>query len=82
MKPIIGVVMMVASVVLGLYVGVYLMFVGGIAGLINIVADVAKGGDINGMAVALNIARVMFAGFVGVFSGLALFMSGMALLNE
>jgi hypothetical protein len=68
LKNIIGVILLIASVVLGIYVGFWLCFIGGIIGLIEVI----KSNNIDGMLVAINILKIMFAGFLGYGSALVL----------
>ena len=61
MRKIIGVLIIIMGAILALYVGGWLMFIGGIVALIEeIRADMLDSGR-----VAWSIARIMLAGFVG-----------------
>ena len=72
--------MIVAGIVIGLYIGIWLMFIGGIAGLIDIVASASNG--IDGMEVAKNVAKIVFSSFIGWGSALALIIPGYVLLQD
>jgi hypothetical protein len=61
MKEIIGCVLFIAGIVLGLYVGLYLMFVCGIIDVVNAVT----GDVIDAWRAAWGVVKVVFAGFVG-----------------
>jgi len=65
MKTILGIAMIIAGIVLGLYVGLWLMFISGIAGLINVVVGAVAGHGISGMVVAIDVVKIMFAGYNG-----------------
>ena len=78
MKLIIGLLMVVAGIVLGLYVGLWVCFIGGIVQVI----EQLRAEDLVAMKVAIGIAKVVFAGLVGVLSGLVLFLPGSALIKK
>lgn len=71
MGKVIGILMMVAGVALGLYVGVYLMLVGGI---LQIVAAV-KGGFI-ASGIAWGVVKIVFASAAGGLSAACLLLPG------
>lgn len=54
MKKVIGILIAIVGIALGIYVGVWLMFVGGIVQIINSI------NPINGLGIALGIARIIF----------------------
>jgi hypothetical protein len=81
MKSIIGILLIVLGVAVGLYVGVYLMFIGGIAGLINVIVHGVKTGMIEGWPIALNIGKIMFSTLVGYLSAIVLVIPGAAMLD-
>lgn len=58
----IGLIVMILSIPLGLYVGGWLMFIGGIVQTIEAI----KSTPVEAMDIALGIARVVAASFVGV----------------
>lgn len=60
MKQIIGILIAIAGIALGLYIGVWLMFVGGIIQIVNSINPA------NGLGIALGILRIVFCG-IGVF---------------
>lgn len=78
MKKLLGLLMCIAGVCLGLYVGLYLCFVCGIIDLINQV----RAPQLSASAVAWDIVRIMFAGFAGYVSAFVLLIPGMSLLND
>ena len=60
MKQILGMLLIGLGIVGGLYVGIYLMFIGGIIQLIQSGSPVVVASGI-----AIGIARIVFASFVG-----------------
>lgn len=68
MRKILGALLMVSGIVLGLYFGVWVMFIGGIVDLLNQINDVASG-DINSLEIALGVIKMMFASLVGTICG-------------
>ena len=63
LKNILGLVLICGSIALGLYVGFWLMFIGGIIEVINSVTPV-----INNSGIAWGIVKVVFAEVVGVIT--------------
>lgn len=54
MKKIIGILIAIAGIALGIYVGVWLMFIGGIVQIVNSI------NPLNGLGIALGIVRIVF----------------------
>lgn len=77
-KMVLGTVLCVAGGAIGLYVGVWLMFIGGI---VDVVSEF-RAPDLSAINVALGIAKVMFAGFIGALSGFCLIAPGAALIKK
>jgi len=61
MKKTIGVLLILAGIALGLYVGLYLCF---ICGIIDIIKEI-RSSDLNAVNVAWDIVRIMFASVAG-----------------
>ena len=78
MKQILGILLILAGIALGLYVGVWLMFIGGIVAVITAV----KAATTVPLDVAIGIARIVFAGFVGMLSAYLLIIPGVALFSS
>lgn len=68
--------MVIAGIALGLYVGVWLMFVGGI---LDIVAEIK--GELELMPIGIGIVKMIFASFVGWVSAAFLIVPGMVLVG-
>lgn len=66
MKKVIGILIAIVGIALGIYVGVWLMFVGGIVQIINSI------NPINGLGIALGIARIIFCEVVGLIAWLGI----------
>jgi len=77
MKIAVGITMMVLGVILGLYVGLWLMFIGGI---LDIIGEVRGAWDMT--VIGWGIAKIVLAGFTGGVSGMALFVPGAVMLEE
>lgn len=61
---VLGILCVIASVILGLYVGVWICFIGGIVDIIEQV----QAETVEAMAVAIGIAKIVFAGLAGWLS--------------
>ena len=64
MKKIIGILIAIAGIALGIYVGAWLMFIGGITQIVNSINPV------NGLGIALGIARIVFCEIGGFIAWL------------
>jgi hypothetical protein len=78
MKQIIGILMMLAGAVIGLYVGVWVCFIGGIVDVIGAI----RADDLIAMDVAIGTAKVLFAGVAGWLSGIMAIFPGYVLANS
>ncbi|MFA6204406.1 MAG: hypothetical protein WC710_14605 [Gallionella sp.] len=74
---IVGLLMMIAGVVFGVYAGLWWAFIGGIVDVINAI----KAPELVAMSIATGIAKVMFAGLIGLVSGVIAIFPGYALFN-
>lgn len=72
MKQLIGIIMILVGVFLGLYVGVWWAFIGGIVDVIEAI----RATDLVAMDVAIGVAKVMLAGPLGGVSAMALVIPG------
>lgn len=72
-----GVIMIVAGIVLGLYTGVWLCFIGGIVDVIQQV----RADQLSAVAVAVGVAKVVFSGLAGLISACLLILPGYALIK-
>ena len=82
MKAIIGLLMILAGIGLGFYVGGYICFFGGIVTLIEQVALTVKTGSVVTSTVAWAIVKIMGAGFAGWLSAIVLILPGNCLLTS
>ena len=71
-KFIVGILMILAGIALGLYVGLYLCFVGGIVSII----EGAKADPVSAAGIAWGIVKMFFAAGLGWFSFFALAVPG------
>ena len=72
MKKILGWILIVGGVVLGLYVGLYVLFIGGIIGII----EELKSKDIDSMVIALDVCKLIFATPIGGLVAMLFVMPG------
>ena len=77
MKVILGAFLTLAGISLGVYVGFWLMFVGGI---LDIVEQVK--GSMELLPIGFGILKIVFAYFTGLLAGAVLLVPGWALLLE
>lgn len=75
---LVGVLMILGGIALGLYVGLYLMFVGGILSIVN----GATADPVNTSSIVWGAIRIIFAGMSGSLSAYALIIPGMGLLRK
>ena len=75
MKSWVGVIMILLGIVLGLYVGIWVMFIGGIVQIIHQI----QAPHIEAMQVAIGVARILCASFVGVISAMVLVIPGVGI---
>ena len=78
MKTTLGLLLIVAGIALGIYVGLWLMFVGGIVGIIEQI----RAPQIDALAIALYVVRILLATPVGGISALALIVPGLAIARS
>lgn len=72
MKELIGFLIIVVGVVFGLYMGLWVFFIGGV---IDIIQQI-RAEDLNVMATAWGIVKCMSAGFVGWLSAIIFILPG------
>lgn len=66
MKKIIGILIAIAGIALGIYVGVWLMFIGGIVQIVNSINPT------NVLGIALGIVRIVFCEVGGLIAWLGI----------
>jgi len=79
MKKWIGIILIAIGAVVGLWVGVWFCFIGGIVNAINIIK---APGIAESLPVAVQIARVALAGLAGWVSAVIFVIPGVALLRS
>ena len=77
-RNIIGLILVAAGVLAGVYFGVWWAFIGGIIAFVEAV----KADPIIAMDVGLSVARVFFAGVIGWASAFVCMIPGMAMLSD
>jgi len=78
MKAALGVAMMIAGVVFGVYAGLWWAFIGGIVDVISAI----RAPELVAMDVAIGVAKVMCAGVIGGVSGIIAVFPGYALFKS
>lgn len=78
MKVLIGVLLILAGIVIGLWLGVWVLFIGGIIDIINQI----KSPEFNGMVIAWGIVKIMIASGVGTLSAMVLIIPGFAMVAD
>ena len=78
MKVILGIGLIVFGIVFGLYVGVWVMFIGGIIQVV----DAVQIHPVPAMHLGLGILRIVSASFVGIISAFACIIPGVTLLKK
>jgi hypothetical protein len=71
-KIILGLLMVLGGIVLGVYVGGWVCFIGGIVDVINAI----KADDIEAIKIAIGVFKFCFAGVIGTISGMFLVIPG------
>jgi hypothetical protein len=81
MKTILGILLFIGGIALGIYVGLWVCFVGGILGLVEVVNGMIDGNGVDGMLIVWSILKMMFASFLGYLSAVALVLPGLHLMK-
>lgn len=79
MKIVLGVGLIIAGIVLGCYVGIWVCFVGGLA---EVITEATSPNAIVAMNIAEGIAKVLFSGLLGWFSAFVLIIPGFTLIYK
>ena len=77
MRNVLGGLLVAVGIGVGLYVGVWLMFIGGIVQ----VMDTIRAPELSAREVASGVARVVFAGLVGGFAAMSCVVPGFLLVS-
>jgi len=78
MKLVLGLFLLVLGVAFGLYVGIYLMLVGGISQII----EALKATEVLAFPIAIGAVKICFAGIVGFLAGLVAIIPGATMLKN
>ncbi len=78
MKILLGIILILAGIALGIYVGFWLLFVGGIMTIINAI----KADPVSATSIAWGAIKIIFAGAAGGLSFWALALPGIAFLKS
>ena len=77
---ILGILLIIAGIALGFYLGVWVMFIGGIVTLVGQIPELSNG-NVDGITIGLGILRMMFATVVGIIGGVIPIVIGFGLLG-
>lgn len=70
MRKLIQVLIVTASIILGIYVGIYLMFIGGITQIVNSI------NPLNGIEIAIGICKIVFCEIAGLIPIIGIYIAG------
>ena len=73
-KMIIGIILIILGICAGLYFGLWWAFIGGIVAVIEQI----RADEMSSMVIALGVARVFFAGFIGWIAAFLFIRPGLA----
>lgn len=76
-KKTMGVVLMLTGVLLGLYLGIWWAFVGGVIDIV----ESFSGQGVYALGLAIGLVKIMFSSLIGYVSGLVLIVPGYTLFN-
>ncbi len=79
MRQIVGVLMILGGIAFGLYVGLWVCFIGGIVQFIN---EIKSPEAVVAMNIAWSITRIVFAGLFGWLAGLLFILPGLAMVEK
>lgn len=77
MKAVLGIFLVICGIGLGGYVGIWLLFIGGIVQIIDQVRAV----ELSAVVVAFGVLKIFIAGFCGILSSMILVAPGIALIK-
>ena len=78
MKTLIGIGLIILGIGLGLYVGLYLCFIGGIVAIVEAI----KATPIESLGIAFGIVRIVFAALLGWLVGFLPLVFGLGVLKS
>lgn len=78
MKNVIGLIMVLGGVVLGLYMGVYVCFIGGIMSIV----DGIQASPMDGLIIGWGFVKIFAASLVGWLSAAVFMIPGWAICNK
>lgn len=82
MKLLLGLLGIIAGVALGIYVGLWLCFIGGIFGLVTAVTAIIAGHGIMFGLIGWSIVKIMLASLAGYLSAIILIVPSYVLLKK
>ena len=77
MKKVVGALLVLIGIVLGLYLGLWVLFIGGVIDLIKQI----RLPEMNTGIIAWGIVKVLFAGFIGTLSAMIFILPGLGMIK-
>jgi len=77
-KVVFGILLILSGIILGLYVGIWLMVVGGIIQVV----EAFQVDPVNSVGIAWGVVRVFFASIAGWFASVVLIIPGVGLVSN
>lgn len=82
MKKYIGITLIALGIIFGIYVGVWVCFIGGIIDLVNVYNTAIKiHQTVEPMTIAIGIIKILFASFCGTMSAIICIIPGWFMLK-
>lgn len=75
MRVVLGLILIIAGITLGLYVGGYLLFIGGIVQVLSSISPLVP------IGIAIGVLKILSASFVGVMLSVTFSFVGLVLLQ-
>lgn len=76
MKKILGILIIIATIILGAYVGIWVMLVGGIIQIVNSINPV------NGMGIAIGIIKILFCEIAGLIPYIGVIVGNLLIMKD
>ena len=78
MKQWLGIILIISGIFVGFYIGVWVFFIGGIVDVIEQIRATV----FEAKAIAIGVAKVIFAGLAGAITGGILFIIGRVMMDD
>lgn len=81
-KAILGLIMILAGIVLGLYVGVWVCFIGGILDIVHVCVAIFNHAAFSYLTIGWGILKIVLASIAGFVSAMMLMVPGIAMIDS